>query len=136
MKVINSPIAHLIEEMIVSKIGVFYFFKDFIIAEFNEGSHVSYYECEDVMERGGNKYQLKPIGFISNRINSYSINVIDVFQNSLFLTNVKAYAIVYYSEITRNILEMEDQYFSIPRPRFDNLIQASHWIQNEIRLKT
>ena len=133
MKVIDSPMAHLIEDTIVCSIGDFYFFRDFIVAEFNEGSHVSYHEFEEVMELGDRKYQKKSVGFISNRVNSYSINVLNMFQNSAYLTSVKAYAIVCYNNVTQNVLEMEDHYFSVSRPRFTNLITAVAWVQNEIR---
>lgn len=133
MRVINSLIAHLIEDTIETKIGDFYFFKNFIIAEFKEGSHVSYIEFEDVMELGEAKYQLRPVGFISNRIHSYSINLIDMFENSVILISVKAYAVVYYNEKTLNILGLEDKFFSIPRPRFDNLIEATDWVNSELQ---
>lgn len=135
MKVVNSSITHLIEDTIASKIGDFYFFKDFIIAEFKEESHVSFAQFEDIMEMGKEKYNSKPVGFISNRINSYSVNLIDMFENSNFSNYLSAYAIVSYSEVTTKVLDLEDHYFSIPRKRFNNLIEAANWIQDELEIK-
>lgn len=125
----NSPISHLVQDTISTKIADFYFLENFIIAEFKEGSHVSFDEFEEVMELGKEKYQSKPIGFISNRIHSYSVNLIDMFKNSQFLNNITAYAIVYYNDVTRKILDLEDQYFYIPRQRFNNLVEAVAWVE-------
>ncbi|MCX7549807.1 hypothetical protein [Xanthomarina sp. F2636L] len=143
MKVINSPIKHLIEDTIHLKTGDFYFFKDFIIAEFKEGSHISFNEFEEVMELGKKKYKLEndklnsvPIGFISNRIHSYSVDLIDMFKNSKFTNQLSAYAIVSYSEVTRKFLSLEDQYFVIPRQKFNNLLEAVDWVESEIKIKT
>ncbi|ALJ03935.1 hypothetical protein APS56_01670 [Pseudalgibacter alginicilyticus] len=109
--------------------GNFYLCEHFFIAELSEGIHFDWKMIEnvsvDLIDYYGNKTSL---GYISNRINSYSIdphfwNKIDkkygIFTNS---------AIVYYNEMMYMNATLEKQFSNINIKRCISLEEAINWV--------
>lgn len=133
MNVLQSPFAHKVEATISLDIGNFYFFENYIIAEFNEGKHVTFNAFKDVIDITKEQYCTKSQIFISNRIHSYSVDLMDILSNSKDLNFLSAYVIVSYSQMTNKVIELENEYFAFPRKRFSNLIDAVTWACKEIK---
>ena len=132
MKVLDSNIASQVEATYCLKIGDFHFFKDFMVAEFNQGAYVSFSDLTDIYDLGFSFYADRPHGFISNRVNSYSIDLVDIYKNRRKLKFIHAYAIVTYSHNSKRMLAIEDYYFKKKRTRFNTLQDAINWVNEEI----
>ncbi|MFC0604406.1 hypothetical protein [Winogradskyella pulchriflava] len=112
-----------------TNIGDLYFFKDFFIAELNEGINITFenfYEASILIKK---YYEDRPFGFISNRKNSYSIDVNDANLYQEAFPNLKAYAIVVYSSLSERIYEIENHFFKFNRKAFKTLDEAIDWVE-------
>lgn len=113
------------------KIGDFHFFENIIIAEFKEGSHVTFNKFKEIVELKNETHIGMPQAFISNRIYSYSVDLMDILSNSKNLKFLSAYVIVSYNHLTNKVIELEDAYFSFPRKKFKTLEEAVTWVRSE-----
>ncbi|CAH8286313.1 hypothetical protein EV196_106253 [Mariniflexile fucanivorans] len=75
MKFENSEFFKLKHNKLEMPFGNFYFFKTFIISEINEGIHFDWEMIQEVMVHVVEFYGTDAkLGYISNRVNSYSTN--------------------------------------------------------------
>lgn len=113
-----------------------YFFKNFLIAEFDEGITITFENFDVVRFLIKTHFKDEDFGFISNRIHSYSIAINDApLFNSTF-KNVKAYASVTYSSFASKVFEMENHFFKFNRQNFKNLDDAIVWIKESLNANT
>ncbi|WP_431134480.1 hypothetical protein [Psychroserpens mesophilus] len=114
----------------VVDLGKLYFFKDFLVAEFNEGVTISFDNFDVVRFLIKTHYKDEDFGFIANRIHSYSIAINDApLFNSTF-KNLKAYATVTYTSFASKVFEMENYFFKFNRQNFKELDSAIDWVKN------
>ena len=132
MTVKESKLSKHIEATYRLKIGDFHFFKNFVVAEFNEGVYASYKDLEESYDLALDYYKDRSYGFISNRINSYSINIMDVLKYQSKFKGLRAYAIVTHNRSSKISLQVEDYYFKLKRTRFNSLIDAAKWVNDKI----
>ena len=111
--------------------GNFYLFDKFIISELNEGVHFSWDKVlkvvEIIIENYGEDAQ---IAYLSNRVNSYSIEPqswIDFYKSYDF---VIACAVVAYSDFKYLNATIEKHFFKNSLKRCNSLEEAITWIQN------
>ncbi|TXE15150.1 hypothetical protein FUA26_01175 [Seonamhaeicola algicola] len=110
-------------------IGSLYFFENFLVAEFNEGVVVNFESFNDATTLVKEFYGNKPFGFISNRVNSYAI---DLYDAPLFMkefTNLEAYATVIYNAINNKLFELEKRFFKFNKENFTDLNLAVNWVE-------
>ncbi|RSK38679.1 hypothetical protein [Mangrovimonas spongiae] len=134
MKVLKSPLAKHVEATYCLEIGDFHFFENYLIAEFKQGVCVSFSDLKEVYDLLLDYYNGESYGFISNRINSYSIDVIDMNKHFEKLNQIHTYAIVTYNLSAKRVLAVEDYYFNLKRERFTSLLAASNWVTNEMAI--
>jgi len=111
--------------------GKFYLLDTFIISELNEGIHFDWEKIQEVigmlLDRYG--YNIK-IGYVSNRINSYSIEPqlwVDFQRDYGFIV---ASAIVSYSDFNYMNATIEKQFSKNSIKRCISLDEAINWIKN------
>jgi hypothetical protein len=111
--------------------GDFYLLDNFIIAEFNEGIHFNWTKIQELaaelIRHYG--YELK-IGFIANRVNSYSTDPhlwTNFNQEFGFFV---ATAIVVYDDISYMNATLEKQFTENSLKRCSSLEEGIHWMQN------
>jgi len=110
--------------------GVFYFFEKFVVAEIGEGEHFSYENAKEIIDFSYIYYgSAIKIGYISNRINSYSIEL------ALYSKMKKdghqlivASAIIIYSEIGLKMATLEKFFAKHSVKRCLSLQEAVGWI--------
>ena len=111
--------------------GDFFLFDKFIISELNEGIHFDWDKIEEVIAMLQDNYgDTIKIGYISNRVNSYSIdpqNWVDFQKQYDF---VVATAVISYSEFAYMNATIEKRFFENSLKRCMNLDEAIGWIQN------
>ncbi|OUR90766.1 hypothetical protein A9Q87_12485 [Flavobacteriales bacterium 34_180_T64] len=132
MTVLDSPLSKNVQATYCLDIGDFHFFDNFIVAEFKQGSYVSFNDFKEIFDLSREFFEGKPSGIISNRVNSYSINLLDIVENRDKLAQLSAYAIVTYSHNTKRMLAIEDYYHNSKRERFNSLIDAAKWMTKEL----
>ncbi|MBU2920246.1 hypothetical protein KO504_02755 [Winogradskyella psychrotolerans] len=117
------------------KLGTVYFYEHFLLAEFNEGVDVTFRNFDELAFLVKTHYEDKPIGFISNRINSYSINVNDAKNFNDTFSNLKAFATISYSNLTERIIEIENHFFKFNRKVFNDFNTAINWVEDTLSLE-
>lgn len=116
-------------------IGDFYFCEKFYIAEIHEGIHIDYTQLSSLMDEIINFYgKDKKLGFISNRINSYSLdprlyNEIDEAYDIIAVS-----ALVVYSDISFMNASIEKRFIKKKVKRCVMLDEAIDWILNRKEL--
>lgn len=116
-------------------IGNFYFCDKFYLAEIHEGMHLDYEILIGLMEELVTYYgENKKVGFISNRINSYSLdpqlyNKIDETFNI-----VAVGALVVYSDLSFMNASIEKRFAKNKLKRCMILDEAIEWILNRKEL--
>ncbi len=113
-------------------LGSLYLFDNYIIVEFKEGVDINFENFSDVTEIIKKKFNERPFGFIANRLNSYSIDLSDASKFNAYFPNLKAYAIVAYTVMTRRVFEVENHFFTFNREAFTNLEQADEWVEKTL----
>ena len=128
MKVLESPLSKSVQATYCLDIGDFHFFENFVVAEFKQGAYVSFNDFKEIFDLSLEFFDTKPYGFISNRVNSFSVNLLDIIKHKHNISHLSAYAIVTYSHNTKRMLAIEDYYFKSKRKRFNSLIDAANWV--------
>tara|TARA_R100001369_G_scaffold81162_1_gene111933 strand:- start:1753 stop:2160 length:408 start_codon:yes stop_codon:yes gene_type:complete len=129
----NSPnLSRRDHTLINVKLGRLYLFDNYVVAEFKEGVDINFDNFSDITEIIKKEFKDKPFGFISNRLNSYSINLNDATKFNAYFPNLKAYAIVAYNSITQRVFEIENHFFTFNREAFRNLEHAAEWVEKTL----
>lgn len=116
---------------LVMPFGTFYFCDKFFISELNEGIHFEWDKIEDVMTELIKFYgKDAKLGYIPNRVNSYSVNPqywdkVDKKYNMII-----ASAIVVYSPMTMLNATLEKRFFNKSMKRCRSLSEAIKWMLN------
>jgi hypothetical protein len=112
-------------------IGDIYFLDFFCIAEFKEGVHIGIEECEDITIALVDHYgeNLK-IGFISNRVASFSIDLRQWIRFNTDYDFIVAAAIVFYDDLNFNIATIEKYLSKYNTKRCHTLDQSIEWMRN------
>ena len=133
MTISKSNVSPLIIERIETRLGMLYFLEHIAIIEFNEGIHVDFKSfgetIEDIKSFYGNT---KPFGLIANRVNSYSIELIDSSLVKSNLINMVAYGVVSHNEAGRMNAEIENSFCTTHNISFDNLYEALDAISHRV----
>ena len=119
----------------VLPIGNFYFCEKFYLAEINEGIHLDYNELAglmgDLMKYYGKN---KKLGFISNRINSYSLDPRLYNEIDKEFDIITTCALVVYSDISFMNANIEKRFSNKKIKRCVMLNEAVEWILNRKEL--
>ncbi|WP_452227794.1 MULTISPECIES: hypothetical protein [unclassified Lacinutrix] len=135
MRITDTNLKELIEDTHVFEHGVYYFFKDFIVSEVNEGVDYNWGITQGVVTLAKNYYgKDAPICLISNRINQYSINPLG--WHNFFKTGRKlnGLAVVTYTKNARANVAIEMLFFNSKLERFHSIFEAINWVK-EVNLQ-
>lgn len=118
-------------------IGDFYMLEFFVIAEIKEGMHIGVEACQEIIIALVAHYgeDLK-IGFISNRIHSFSIDLRQWVKYNTDFDFIMATAIVFYDDLNFNIATIEKKLANYSTKRCHDLGQAIEWMHSLKEFKT
>lgn len=133
MSVTESSINQKVKSHEKIELGDLFFFENYFIAEFKEGVNIDYNnfnECKTLIEKffGNNDF-----GFVSNRINSYSLVLTDAPLFNKAFKNLKAYATVTYSAFAEKVFDVENHFFKFNKQNFTSLHDATFWVENTLK---
>ena len=118
-------------DKITLSFGDFYLLDNYIIAELHDGAHLDWDKMQKLATELIRHYgfELK-IGFIANRVNSYSSDpqVWSLFDQEFGF--IIATAIVVYDDIGYMNATLEKQLSSTSVKRCSSLEEAIHWMEN------
>lgn len=126
MTITNSNVASQIVKQEQSEAGTLHFFNHIAVVEFNEGVHadlnVGKKMINDLINYFGNS---RPFGIVANRVNSYSISLLETTEVRSIFPNLVAYGIVSHNQAGRMNAEIESQYCSsTSNISFNNLYEG------------
>ena len=135
MTIEKSNVANQIVKQTQSEVGTLHFFEHVAVVEFNEGTHIDLITVRkilsDILEYFGSS---KPFGIIANRVNSYSISLLDIKEARQALPNLAAYGIVSYNSASRMNAEIESSFCYWKDICFDNLYQGLETIYQRVKI--
>ncbi|QRM90685.1 hypothetical protein FG167_16055 [Lacinutrix sp. WUR7] len=127
MKLIDSKFAPSVEGINVTRFGVIYFFKDFVVTEINEGVVYGTETSEELTRLILEQYATKTnIHVISNRINNYSVEPtywFDFYKNE-HADALKSVSFVYYNELAYSNAKLEQTFINCKTECFKSLQEA------------
>lgn len=125
MKLIDSKLySHIIESHKI-KLGYIYFFKDVVVVEFNEGVHLDFNVSQEYIGLITDFYgQERPFGYISNRVNDFSISPLDYPKFNRALNNLAMYGIVNNNHFDRINYNIEKRFCDKPYKGYSDLYTA------------
>lgn len=113
MTITNSKVASQIVKQEQSEAGTLHFFNHIAVVEFNEGIHadlnVGKTMINELIKYFGNS---RPFGIVANRVNSYSIALLETPEIRSIFPNLVAYGIVSHNQAGRMNADIESQYCS------------------------
>lgn len=132
MKLTSSKLYNNVIETHQLKIGTFYFFNNLVIAEIKEGVHIDLKSSQEFFKITNAFFaNNKPFGYISNRINKFSVSPVDYANYSLKLDNIKAFcAITYNSYYDKMNIEIEKRFYKKPFYITNEIKDAITWTNN------
>src|SRR5690606_1029765 len=122
----NLPSDFHLDRVWETEIGVVYFYNDFVVFEAHEGVIISHQSGFSVLMEGLKYLGPKNWAYVSNRVNSYSINTID-YKYLHKIPSLKAVGVVYYNEIAHTNAIMEANFCKKPFKIFNNLLEGATW---------
>ncbi|MDN3666905.1 hypothetical protein ACFFU1_08305 [Algibacter miyuki] len=136
MKIIDSEFSHHIVKSVHEKLGDIYFFNHIAVIEFNEGVHVDVSNTTDIIEKLTLFFGMsRPFGVIANRINSYSINLLDIIKIQDKVKNLSAYSVVSHNAAGYMNAEIESNFCSRDNIHFDNINEAINFVYSKVKSK-
>ena len=134
MKIINSKLSDQILEYHAIGLGQFYFLKDIVVAEINEGVHVDFKASKEFISLISDFYRTeKPVGYICNRINNFSISPLDYPKLISSLPNLTIFGIIHNNHFDRMNYEIEKRFCNRPYKSFTDLYSAFNQVNNFVK---
>lgn len=137
MKVLETAYSKSILKTSNLNSGCISFFNDFAIIEFAEGSHIDKEYASEIFNELTTFYgKSKPFGLISNRVNSYSIKLLDFAKIKQKIGNLHAYGVVGYNAASKMNAELENSFCVTNNIHYKNLDEAITTIQLRLKNET
>lgn len=120
----------MLETVVKLKFCTLSFYDRYVIAEINEGVHLDHQHNEALIEITENHYS-KPFVYITNRINSYSVDP-NVYPRTTGVKNLVGFAVVSRVHMAKLNAQIEQMFFSKPFEIFSELEDAINWAKDLI----
>lgn len=100
-----------------------------VVGEMNPGVTIDKSEIDELMLYCERYFEGKPFGYLSKRINSYSINPV-IYLHISENYNISGLAIVSQSELARSNAKIESHFFQKPIDVFEDQSKAELWLND------
>ena len=114
-------------------IGNFYFFDYFVVAEINEGAEFIFEKSRKLFDLAFEKYKGLPIGYISNRTNSYTSHPSDYVKVNNYLPSLIVFAAVTYNKASKNFTDLERKFCKKRFENFSKIENAIDWVTEIVK---
>lgn len=116
------------------KLGKYYFYENYFIAEVKEGEVITLDKLDDLIPLVIKHYgDGRPFTYISDRIHSHAIAPMDYLSCPLnTMKNFMAYAVVTYNKFSEMTTEIEKHFAKRPFLKFQDITDAVVWAKKSI----
>ena len=136
MKVADSILINEPHELFITAAGKFYFFDCTVISEINEGITFTWSEAEIILSIVDMYYdECQMISYISNRVNSYSINPTDWLKFRKYNERMGKYIVVSQSKTSIFSTFIEQRILKKDIKRLTDLVMAYKIANPEVEQK-
>lgn len=134
MTITQSNVATHIVKHTQSKVGSIHFFNHIAVMEFYEGVHLDLISFVDTKNEIIDYFgTTKPFGLVCNRVNSYSIDLLDIEKVPPLMPNMVAYGIVTHNEAGRMNAVIESNFCKSNDISFDNLYEGLDTVYQRVK---
>lgn len=134
MKLFNSKLSDHIIEYHAIGLGQFFFLKNIVVAEINEGVHMDFQASKEFITLISDFYGTKkPFGYVCNRINNFSISPLDFPKFNKALPNLTIFGIVHNNHFDRMNYEIEKRFCNRPYKSYSDLYSALSQVESFIK---
>jgi len=134
MKIVESDFSDQILKTVKKSLGDIFFFNHIAVVELKEGVHFDISNASIIIDEFLYYFGAsQPYGVIANRINSYSVNLL---QTSLYrekAKNLLAYGVVGHDLAGKISAEMENDFCASEKVDYDNLYEAINSVYSKIK---
>ncbi len=109
-------------------------FDYFVLAIINEGVNVVPHFNKKLVEIANRYYKGKFFGYITLRINSYSVDP-RIYTETSKIDNLVAFAVVSENKMNISNIEVEKRFLNKPFEHFSKVSEAKKWVQDLIEGK-
>lgn len=137
MNVENSDLIYLPHRLINLSFGKIYCFENMIVSEFHEGSFIDYNSLSEFISEVKGYYSAdQKVVYISNRINSYSVDPVGWFKIGKGYSGLKGIAIINYNQLNKKVFKVERMFSKKPMMSFSSLYEAVNWAYEITHVKS
>lgn len=134
MKIIESDFSNQIIKSVEKDLGNLFFFNHLAVIEFNEGVHVNITNSTEIFNEINAFFgSAKPFGIIANRINSYSVKLLDVDLFREKVKNLCGYAVVSYNLAGKMNAEIENSFCLSENISYNSIQDAINNVYNKVK---
>jgi len=101
----------------------------YLVVEINEGVHVTPSHNDVLVEISEKHYKNKPFVYLTNRVNSYSVDPA-IYSKTSQINNLTGFAVISKDYKAKSNAEIEKLFLNKPFEIFDSLSEAVKWAKS------
>ncbi|WP_396601291.1 hypothetical protein [Algibacter sp. R77976] len=134
MKIVESDFSDQIIKFVKNQLGNIFFFNHIAVVELHEGIHFDKSNAHVIINELNSYFgNSQPYGVIANRINSYSINLLETTLYKKLAKNLFAYGVVGHDLPSKMNAEIESGFCSSEKVDYDTISEAINTVYNKIK---
>lgn len=134
MTIKESSLASKATSIYNLKFGDLYFYDFFFIVEMKEGMVIRKENVAQILDLVHIHFGYEnPFGMVSNRINSYSADLIDIKPVVVDIKYLVANAVVFYNKSLFESVDFENVMLNLNGKVFFNLNEAVDWVKQKVK---
>ncbi len=134
MKIIESDFQNQIQAFVQNKLANIFFFNHIAVIEMNEGVHFNSTNA-DLITNELNAFfgPSRPFGVVANRINSYSVDLIDTPIYREKIKNLRAYGVVGHDKASKMNAKIESNFCISDKVDYDSIYDAINQVYHKVK---
>ncbi|KJD34520.1 hypothetical protein PK35_01645 [Tamlana nanhaiensis] len=137
MRIIDSDLRKHVLKTIKNELGYMHFLNQIAVIEFNEGVHVELNNTQSLFTELKTFFGInKPFGVVANRVNSYSVKLLDIPAFRSQVDNLSAYAVVGHDPAGIMNAAIESNFCLSDDIGYDNIYEAVDSVNNKVKKRT
>ena len=133
MKIKESVFSNQIIKFVENKLGTIFFFNHIAVVELKEGVHFDINNSSLIIDELKSYFGSRPYGVIANRINSYSVNLIDTPLFREHAKNLCAYAVVGHNLAGKMNAKFENRFCLSEKIDYDTIPEAVNKVYSKLK---
>lgn len=134
MKIIESDFSNQILKFVQNPLGNIFFFNHIAVVELNEGIHFNIDNAPLIIDELVSYFgETQPYGVIANRVNSYSVDLLNTPSYKERAKNLYAYGVVGHDLAGKMNAEMENDFCVSEKVDYDNIYDAVNKVYSKVK---